>query len=121
MNADHIIVLEQGRIMERGNHEDLINAKGRYADLWSKQISAVRSRDVTSTHASQGQFQLINDLSERQNSAQDTKAEQVEVALGITTSQSSGQFRQSSAVILQRAEVESVEDETSLADSDLSL
>lgn len=34
-NSDCIMVLEQGRIIERGNHEQLIEAKGRYYQLYT--------------------------------------------------------------------------------------
>lgn len=34
-NADAILVLEQGRIIERGNHEDLLARKGRYYQLYT--------------------------------------------------------------------------------------
>lgn len=34
-NADCIMVLEQGRIIERGNHNDLIAQKGRYYQLYT--------------------------------------------------------------------------------------
>ena len=34
-NADAIIVLEHGEIIERGNHEDLIALKGRYYQLYT--------------------------------------------------------------------------------------
>ena len=34
-NADAIIVLEHGEIIERGNHEDLIKQKGRYYKLYT--------------------------------------------------------------------------------------
>ena len=34
-NADKIIVLEQGRIVEQGNHEELIEKKGRYYQLYT--------------------------------------------------------------------------------------
>ena len=34
-NADCIMVLEQGRILERGNHQELIQKKGRYYQLYT--------------------------------------------------------------------------------------
>ncbi len=37
-NADHIIVLDDGKIMERGNHDSLINENGYYADLYANQM-----------------------------------------------------------------------------------
>jgi subfamily B ATP-binding cassette protein MsbA len=35
--ADQILVVEQGRILERGTHESLYQAGGRYYDLYTKQ------------------------------------------------------------------------------------
>lgn len=35
MNSDVIMVMEQGRITERGNHEDLIKEKGKYYKLYT--------------------------------------------------------------------------------------
>ncbi len=37
--CDEIIVLEQGKIMERGKHEDLINNKNKYYKFYKDQIS----------------------------------------------------------------------------------
>jgi ATP-binding cassette subfamily B protein len=36
-NADHIFVLEDGRLREEGRHEDLVAADGIYATLWRVQ------------------------------------------------------------------------------------
>ena len=35
--ADQILVIEAGSIAERGTHDDLIKAKGRYFDLYTYQ------------------------------------------------------------------------------------
>jgi ATP-binding cassette subfamily B protein len=37
LHADEIVVLEQGRIVERDNHASLLYQNGRYADLWRAQ------------------------------------------------------------------------------------
>ena len=36
-DADRIVVLEQGRIVEEGRHDDLLALDGRYAHLWNRQ------------------------------------------------------------------------------------
>ncbi len=40
-NADQIIFLDEGEIVERGTHEELINKKGFYYELYNKQISDI--------------------------------------------------------------------------------
>ena len=37
-NADNIIVLDQGRIIEKGKHSNLLKSNGVYADLWNVQV-----------------------------------------------------------------------------------
>ena len=52
MDADQILVLSHGRIVERGNHQQLLELKGEYARLWALQqeqaeAAAVLERAVT--------------------------------------------------------------------------
>ena len=39
-NADRIIMLEQGQIVEEGSHEELLSQNGRYAQMWKVQAGA---------------------------------------------------------------------------------
>ncbi|WP_150290221.1 ABCB family ABC transporter ATP-binding protein/permease [Sphingobium estronivorans] len=39
VDADEIIVMEQGRIVERGRHGDLVRADGLYAAMWARQAT----------------------------------------------------------------------------------
>ena len=41
VDADEIIVLQDGRIAERGTHADLIVQDGLYAEMWRRQSEAV--------------------------------------------------------------------------------
>jgi ATP-binding cassette subfamily B protein len=37
VDADHILVLDQGEIIEQGTHIELLEQGGQYAHLWSLQ------------------------------------------------------------------------------------
>ena len=39
VNADQIVVLDEGRVAERGTHEQLLDRGGLYADLWTRQAA----------------------------------------------------------------------------------
>jgi ATP-binding cassette subfamily B protein len=38
-NADQIIILEDGKILQKGNHHQLMNSEGYYKDLYHKQLT----------------------------------------------------------------------------------
>jgi ABC-type multidrug transport system fused ATPase/permease subunit len=45
-NADQILVLEHGRIVERGSHAELLASRGRYFELYTKQAGLEANRYV---------------------------------------------------------------------------
>lgn len=45
VGADEIIVLDQGRIVERGTHSRLLAANGLYASMWNRQREAQEARE----------------------------------------------------------------------------
>ena len=38
---DRLIVLDKGRIIEQGSHDELLKAGGLYADLWARQTGGM--------------------------------------------------------------------------------
>jgi ATP-binding cassette subfamily B protein len=44
-DADQILVLDDGELVESGTHDDLLDQEGVYADLWSVQTGAVAASD----------------------------------------------------------------------------
>lgn len=46
VHAEQILVLDQGRVVEQGNHQQLLAANGAYARLWAEQL-----RDGSATRA----------------------------------------------------------------------
>ncbi|MBR7796082.1 MAG: ABC transporter ATP-binding protein [Bacillota bacterium] len=44
MLADEIILMENGRIIEQGSHERLVKQRGRYFELYNKQIEQLKKR-----------------------------------------------------------------------------
>ena len=45
VDADVILVVEQGRIVERGTHDELLAAGGRYAELYERSTTSL-ARDL---------------------------------------------------------------------------
>ena len=42
INADEIVVLDRGRVAERGRHDELLASNGLYADMWRRQQEATQ-------------------------------------------------------------------------------
>jgi len=51
MDADRILVVDNGEIVERGTHQELLERGGRYVDLWTKQSSKKTSSENSSVTA----------------------------------------------------------------------
>jgi ATP-binding cassette subfamily B protein len=47
MNADEILVLDQGRIVERGTHRELLDDGGAYAQMWALQQQEEAEQEAT--------------------------------------------------------------------------
>jgi ATP-binding cassette, subfamily B, bacterial len=46
LNADQVIVVDRGRVVESGTHADLLAANGLYAELYRTQFSKSPTTDV---------------------------------------------------------------------------
>ncbi|KAI9050802.1 hypothetical protein LZ554_004921 [Drepanopeziza brunnea f. sp. 'monogermtubi'] len=63
MKADLILVVMNGKIVEQGSHEELIQSQGKYHDLWSKQIFVKPMNDRTRSRSPKKyENAIINDL-----------------------------------------------------------
>ena len=47
INADEIVVLDRGRVAERGRHSELLARDGLYADMWRRQQEAAAAAERT--------------------------------------------------------------------------
>ena len=56
VNADEIIVLDGGVIIERGRHSDLLEQGGAYAELWQRQQAAAQRAEQDAADRADGVF-----------------------------------------------------------------
>ncbi len=57
VDADEILVLEQGQVVERGRHLDLLRQDGRYAAMWRRQQEVEEAREVLEQASDDGAMQ----------------------------------------------------------------
>ncbi|AEG49649.1 Xenobiotic-transporting ATPase [Sphingobium chlorophenolicum L-1] len=58
VDADEIIVMEKGRIVERGRHADLVRADGLYAAMWTRQ--ATEREDMPVEPGIEDMFEVVD-------------------------------------------------------------
>jgi ATP-binding cassette subfamily B protein len=58
VDADEVVVLDKGRIVERGSHRDLLRAEGVYAQLWALQQREEEQEKKAAKPASELAFKL---------------------------------------------------------------
>ena len=46
MNADSILVLENGKLIEQGNHTELLTRQGKYFQLWNQKMKGTETSDL---------------------------------------------------------------------------
>lgn len=51
MDADTIVVLHHGRVVETGRHQELVDRNGMYAGMWSRQVEATSTANLTELEA----------------------------------------------------------------------
>jgi ATP-binding cassette subfamily B protein len=56
VNADEIIVLAAGEVVERGTHAELLEQNGLYAGMWARQRQADQARELLAMTGEDGDF-----------------------------------------------------------------
>ncbi|UNE54837.1 ABCB family ABC transporter ATP-binding protein/permease [Bartonella machadoae] len=60
INADEILVLKNGRIIENGTHAQLLHKKGLYASMWNKQLEASQAEEKLRKIREEDEIGVVN-------------------------------------------------------------
>ncbi|GAA5103779.1 ABC transporter ATP-binding protein/permease [Bartonella jaculi] len=60
INADEILVLKNGRIIENGTHAELLHKKGLYASMWNKQLEASQAEEKLRKMREEDELGVVN-------------------------------------------------------------
>lgn len=60
INADEILVLKNGRIIENGTHAELLRKKGLYASMWNKQLEASQAEEKLRKMREEDETGIVN-------------------------------------------------------------
>ncbi|WP_455482392.1 ABCB family ABC transporter ATP-binding protein/permease [Bartonella sp. B35(2025)] len=60
INADNILVLKNGRIIENGTHTELLHKKGLYASMWNKQLEASQAEEKLRKMCEEDELGIVN-------------------------------------------------------------
>jgi ABC-type glutathione transport system ATPase component len=70
MRADMIMVVKDGEIIENGSHEELVNLKGKYYSLYTKQFRTLLPHERSLSKSPRKDPIIINDLSPERKTAE---------------------------------------------------
>ncbi|KAA0203428.1 hypothetical protein HAZT_HAZT006262 [Hyalella azteca] len=86
INADSILVLKDGRVVEQGRHNELIAQEGLYADMWRQQLESNQGSALATANSSLPEGDAPSDgdagnKSATANQEQETRVVRLEAAL----------------------------------------
>ncbi|MES2455654.1 MAG: peptidase domain-containing ABC transporter [Bacteroidota bacterium] len=65
MNADKIVVLSKGKLLEEGTHRDLLQSGGQYALMWNKQFPS-EEKLIKNAKSSRTKAKFVSDVNDSQ-------------------------------------------------------